>query len=141
MKISLKKCHFTYSELKALGHVVSGLSLGIDKNKVAAALLEPINQAKKEMQSSLGFAGYYRQHIKYFERIAKSLYMLCDQQELYEMTEEGVKSYEELKNSLENSPFLLIPDWNLPFKLYLDACGEGLGAALHQTKIINDKPV
>ncbi|MBW0530739.1 hypothetical protein O181_070454 [Austropuccinia psidii MF-1] len=42
MKISLKKCHFSYSELKALGHVVFGLSLGIDKNKVAAVLLEPI---------------------------------------------------------------------------------------------------
>ncbi|MBW0535003.1 hypothetical protein O181_074718 [Austropuccinia psidii MF-1] len=26
-------------------------------------------------------------------------------------------------------------------KLYIDACGEGLGAALHQTQIINDKPV
>ncbi|MBW0519312.1 hypothetical protein O181_059027 [Austropuccinia psidii MF-1] len=57
MKISLKKCHFAYSELKALGHVVSGLN------------------------------------------------------------------------------------WKLPFKLYIDACGEGLGAALHQTQIINDKPV
>ncbi|MBW0549255.1 hypothetical protein O181_088970 [Austropuccinia psidii MF-1] len=53
------------------------------------------------------------------------------------MTEERVKAYEELKNS----PFLLIPDWKLPFKLYIDACGEGLGAALHQTQIINDKPV
>ncbi|MBW0562455.1 hypothetical protein O181_102170 [Austropuccinia psidii MF-1] len=31
MKISLKKGHFAYSELKALGYVVSGLSLGIDK--------------------------------------------------------------------------------------------------------------
>ncbi|MBW0528165.1 hypothetical protein O181_067880 [Austropuccinia psidii MF-1] len=39
MKISLKKCHFGFKELKALGHVVSGLSLGIDKNKVAAGLL------------------------------------------------------------------------------------------------------
>ncbi|MBW0514828.1 hypothetical protein O181_054543 [Austropuccinia psidii MF-1] len=26
-------------------------------------------------------------------------------------------------------------------KLYIDACGEGLGSALHQTQIINDKPV
>ncbi|MBW0479942.1 hypothetical protein O181_019657 [Austropuccinia psidii MF-1] len=50
MKISLKKCHFAYSELKALGHVVAGLSLGIDKNKVAAVLLKPIPQTKKEMQ-------------------------------------------------------------------------------------------
>ncbi|MBW0561201.1 hypothetical protein O181_100916 [Austropuccinia psidii MF-1] len=57
------------------------------------------------------------------------------------MTEERVKAYEELKNSLTNSPFLLIPDWKLPFKLYIDACGEELGAALHQTQIINDKPV
>ncbi|MBW0505839.1 hypothetical protein O181_045554 [Austropuccinia psidii MF-1] len=50
MKISLKKCHFPYSELKALGHVVSGLSLGIDKNKVAEVLLKPMPQTKKKMQ-------------------------------------------------------------------------------------------
>ncbi|MBW0533426.1 hypothetical protein O181_073141 [Austropuccinia psidii MF-1] len=36
MKISLKKFYFGFEELKALGHVVSGLSLGIDKIKVAA---------------------------------------------------------------------------------------------------------
>ncbi|MBW0540287.1 hypothetical protein O181_080002 [Austropuccinia psidii MF-1] len=34
-----------------------------------------------------------------------------------------------------------MPEWKLPFKLYIDACGEGLGAMLHQTQIINDKPV
>ncbi|MBW0497853.1 hypothetical protein O181_037568 [Austropuccinia psidii MF-1] len=28
----------------------------------------------------------------------------------------------------------------LPFKLYIDACGEGIGAALHQVQIVNDKP-
>ncbi|MBW0463798.1 hypothetical protein O181_003513 [Austropuccinia psidii MF-1] len=50
MKISLKKCHFAYSELKALGHVVSGLSFGIDKNKEAAVLFKPMLQTKKEMQ-------------------------------------------------------------------------------------------
>ncbi|MBW0566028.1 hypothetical protein O181_105743 [Austropuccinia psidii MF-1] len=57
------------------------------------------------------------------------------------MTEERVKAYEELKNSLANAPFLLMNNWKLPFKLYIDACGEGLGAALPQTQIINDKPV
>ncbi|MBW0514063.1 hypothetical protein O181_053778 [Austropuccinia psidii MF-1] len=93
------------------------------------------------MQSFLGFAGYYRQHIKDFEKIAKSLYKLCDQERFYQMTEERVKAYEELKNSLTNAPFLLMPYWKLPFKLYIDACGEGLGAVLHQTQIINDKPV
>ncbi|MBW0541410.1 hypothetical protein O181_081125 [Austropuccinia psidii MF-1] len=113
MKISLKKCHFAYNELKSLGHVVSGLR----------------------------FSGYYRQHIKDFARISNSFYNLCDQQTVYETTEERVKAYEELKISLTNAPFLLIPNWKLPFKLYIDACGEGLGAALHQTQIINDKRV
>ncbi|MBW0551102.1 hypothetical protein O181_090817 [Austropuccinia psidii MF-1] len=56
------------------------------------------------------------------------------------MTKERVKVYDELKNSLTNAPFLLIPDWKLPFKVYIAACGEGLGAALHQTQIINEKP-
>ncbi|MBW0496987.1 hypothetical protein O181_036702 [Austropuccinia psidii MF-1] len=93
------------------------------------------------MQSFLGFTGYYRQDMKDFERISKSLYKLCDQQKVYEMTEEKVKAYEELKKTLKNAPFLLLPDWKLPFKLYVDSYGEGLGAALHQTQIINDKPV
>ncbi|MBW0538046.1 hypothetical protein O181_077761 [Austropuccinia psidii MF-1] len=92
------------------------------------------------MQSFLGFAGYYRQHIKDFARIAKSLYKLCDQQTVYEMTKERFKAYEELKSCLTNAAFLLIPDLKLPFKLYIDACGEILGAALYQTQIINDKP-
>ncbi|MBW0553207.1 hypothetical protein O181_092922, partial [Austropuccinia psidii MF-1] len=83
MKIPLKKCHFSYSELKALGHVVSGLSLRIDKNKVAEVLLKPMTQTKKEKQSFLGFAGCNRQHIKDFEKIAKSLYKLCDQETVY----------------------------------------------------------
>ncbi|MBW0533837.1 hypothetical protein O181_073552 [Austropuccinia psidii MF-1] len=135
----MKKCHLEYSELKALGHVVTGLSLGIDKNKVEAVLLKPMPQTKKEMKSFLGVAGYYRQHIKDFSRMAKSLYKLCDQQTVYEMTEERVKAYEELKNSLKNAQFLIIPDSKLPFKLYIDSCGEGLDAALHQTQIINDK--
>ncbi|MBW0490262.1 hypothetical protein O181_029977 [Austropuccinia psidii MF-1] len=73
--------------------------------------------------------------------MAKSFYKLCDQQTVYEVTEERLKAYEELKNDLTNAPFPLMPDWKLPLKLYIDACGEGLGAALHQTQIINDKPV
>ncbi|MBW0514235.1 hypothetical protein O181_053950 [Austropuccinia psidii MF-1] len=34
-----------------------------------------------------------------------------------------------------------MPDWKLPFKLYIDGYGGALGAALHQTQIINDKAV
>ncbi|MBW0481234.1 hypothetical protein O181_020949 [Austropuccinia psidii MF-1] len=103
-------------------------------------LLEDIVTRTKKMQSFLGFSDYYGQHIKYFKRISKSLYKLCGQQAVYEMTEERVKAYEEFKKSLTNYPSLLIPYGKIPFKLYINACGEGLGSALHQTQIINHKP-
>ncbi|MBW0543369.1 hypothetical protein O181_083084 [Austropuccinia psidii MF-1] len=57
------------------------------------------------------------------------------------MTVDRVKSFESLRQALTTSPLLLIPDFKLPFKLYIDSSGDGLGAALHQVQIINDKPV
>ncbi|MBW0564339.1 hypothetical protein O181_104054 [Austropuccinia psidii MF-1] len=141
MKISLKKCHFGFKELKALGHVVSGLSLAIDKNKVAAVFLKPIPQKKKEIKSFLGFAGYYRQQIKDFASISRSLSKLCDNDTVFEMTVDRVKAFESLREALTTAPLLLMTDFKLPFKLYIDASGDGLGAALPQVQIINDKPV
>ncbi|MBW0517171.1 hypothetical protein O181_056886 [Austropuccinia psidii MF-1] len=78
MQISLKKFHFGFKELKALGHVVSGLFLGIYKDKVAAVLLKPMPQNKKDIQSFLGLAVYYRQHIKDFVSIARPLSKFCE---------------------------------------------------------------
>ncbi|MBW0514819.1 hypothetical protein O181_054534 [Austropuccinia psidii MF-1] len=141
MKISLKKCHIGFKEFKALGHLVSGLPLGIDKNKVAAVLLKPMSQNKKEIQSFLGFAGYYRQHIKDFASIERPLYELCDKDTVFEMTVDRVKAFESLRQALNTAPLVLMPDFKLPFKLYVDASGDGLGAALHQVQTINDKPV
>ncbi|MBW0486408.1 hypothetical protein O181_026123 [Austropuccinia psidii MF-1] len=104
MKISLKKCPFGFKELKELGHVVSGLSLGIDKNKVAAVLLKPMPQSKQENQSSLGFAGYYRQHIKDFASISRPLYKLCDKDTVFEMTVDRVKAFASLRQALTTAP-------------------------------------
>ncbi|MBW0581727.1 hypothetical protein O181_121442 [Austropuccinia psidii MF-1] len=110
MKISLKKCNFGFEELKALGHIVSGLSLGIDKNKVAAVLLKPIPQNKKEVMSFLAFASYYRQHLKDFAILGKSLYRICDQQTVFEMKQERIKAYEKIRKALTEAPLLLMPD-------------------------------
>ncbi|MBW0474702.1 hypothetical protein O181_014417 [Austropuccinia psidii MF-1] len=120
MRISPKKCNFGFHELKALGHVVSGLSLGVDKNKVAAVLLKSIPQIKKEMMSFLGFASDYRQHLKDLGIHSRSLYRICDQQTVFEMTQERIQEYHEIKYSLTNSPLL--------------------GSALHQVQIVPDKP-
>ncbi|MBW0567959.1 hypothetical protein O181_107674 [Austropuccinia psidii MF-1] len=57
------------------------------------------------------------------------------------MTVDRFKAFESLREALTTSPLLLMPVFKLPFKLYIDASGDGLGAALHQYQIIKDKPV
>ena len=140
MKISMNKCQFGFQELKALGHIVSGLSIAIDQNKVAAVMMKPMPSNVKEIQSFLGFAGYYRQHIKDFAKISGCLYKLTSPNTAFEMTEERVTAFNKLKEILTSAPILLMPDSSKPFKLYVDASMEGLGAALHQIQIIDDLP-
>ncbi|MBW0512749.1 hypothetical protein O181_052464 [Austropuccinia psidii MF-1] len=132
------ECNFGQQELLALGHKVSGLSLEIDQNKVAAVLQNEVPKNIKELQSFLGYASYYKNHIKTFDNITSSLYKLCSKDVVFEITKEGRDAYERIKYELTNAPVLILPDFELPFKLYIDAaCSQGSGAALHQRQIVD----
>ncbi|MBW0557792.1 hypothetical protein O181_097507 [Austropuccinia psidii MF-1] len=141
LKISLKKCNFGQQELLALGHKVSGLSLAIDQNKVSALLQKPVPKSIREIKSFLWFASYYRNHNKNFTHINTSLYKLCSKDVVFEITKERRDAYERIKYELTNAPVLILPDIELPFKLYIDAaCSQGLEAALHQRQIVDGEP-
>ncbi|MBW0473212.1 hypothetical protein O181_012927 [Austropuccinia psidii MF-1] len=93
------------------------------------------------MQSFLGFSSYQRNHIKTFAHITSSLYKLFSKDVVFEITKERRDAYERIKYELANAPVLILPDFELPFKLYIDAaCGQGLGAALHQRQIVDGEP-
>ncbi|MBW0479685.1 hypothetical protein O181_019400 [Austropuccinia psidii MF-1] len=141
LKISLKKCNFCQQELLALGHKVSVISLSIDQKKVAAVLLKPIPKNIKEMQLFRGFSSYYKNHIRSSAYIISSLYRLCSKDVVFEINKERRNAYERIKHELTTAPVLNLPELELPFKLYIDeACSQGLGAALHQGKILNGEP-
>ncbi|MBW0466241.1 hypothetical protein O181_005956 [Austropuccinia psidii MF-1] len=141
LKILLKKCNFGQQELLALGNGISGLSLAIDENKVAAVLQKPVPRNIKERQSFLGFSSYYRNHIKNFAHIASSLYKLCSKDSVFDITKERGNPYERIKHELKNAPVLILPDFELPFKFFIyAACSQGLGEALHQRQISDGEP-
>ncbi|MBW0469113.1 hypothetical protein O181_008828 [Austropuccinia psidii MF-1] len=121
MKISLKKWDFGQQELLGLGHKVSGLSLAMKQNKVAAVLQKPVPKSIKEIQYFLGFASYYRSHIKIFSHITSSLYRLCSKDLAFEITKERRDAYESIKYKLTNAPFFILPDFELQFMFYIDA--------------------
>ncbi|MBW0486754.1 hypothetical protein O181_026469 [Austropuccinia psidii MF-1] len=84
---------------------------------------------------------YYRNHIKNFAHITSSLYKLCSKDLVFEITKERRDAYDRIKHELTNAPMLILPDFELPFKLYKDAeCNQGLGAALHQRQIVDGEP-
>ncbi|MBW0508871.1 hypothetical protein O181_048586 [Austropuccinia psidii MF-1] len=121
--------------------LISGLSLAIDQNKVATVLQKPVPKNIKEIQSFLGFASYYRKHIKHFAHITSRLYNLCSKDVVFEITKERRDSYERIKHELTNAPVLILPDFELPFKFYIDAAfSQGLGASLHQRQIVDGEP-
>ncbi|MBW0476258.1 hypothetical protein O181_015973 [Austropuccinia psidii MF-1] len=121
VKISLKKCSFGQQELMELGHKVSGLSMAIDQNKLAGVLLKPVTKKIKEIQSFLGFSSYYKNHIRNFAHITSSLYNLCSKDVFFEITKERSDAYEWIKYELTNAPVLILPEFELPFRLYKDA--------------------
>ncbi|MBW0587483.1 hypothetical protein O181_127198 [Austropuccinia psidii MF-1] len=93
------------------------------------------------MKSFLGFASYYRNHIIKFAHITISLYRLCSKDVVIEITKERRDAYEKIKHELTNAPVLILPDFELPFRLYIDAaCSQGLGEALHQRQIVDGEP-
>ncbi|MBW0538979.1 hypothetical protein O181_078694 [Austropuccinia psidii MF-1] len=141
LKISLNKCKFGQQKLLGLGHKVSFLSLEVYQKKVAAVLRKPVPNNIKEMQSFLGLASYYINHIKNFAHITSITYNLCSKDVVFEITKQRRDEYQRIKYRLTNASVLILPDFALPFKLYIDeACSQGLGAALHQRQIVDGEP-
>ncbi|MBW0485357.1 hypothetical protein O181_025072 [Austropuccinia psidii MF-1] len=117
LKISLKKCNFAQQELLALENKVSHLSLEIHQHNKEAVLLKPVPNKIKEMKSFLGFSNYYGNHIRNFAHITSSLYKLCSKDVVFEINNERRDAYERIKHQLPNAPVLILPEFELQFKL------------------------
>ncbi|MBW0493819.1 hypothetical protein O181_033534 [Austropuccinia psidii MF-1] len=93
------------------------------------------------MQSFLGSSSYHRNQSKQFSHIASSIYKLCLKDVVFEITKERRDAYEKIKYELTNQPVLILPDFELPFKINVDAaCSQLPGAALYHRKIVDGEP-
>jgi Reverse transcriptase (RNA-dependent DNA polymerase) len=94
-KLYLKpeKCDWEKLEVEYLGHIISGSNVKMDPGKVKAISQWKEPRNKKELQSFLGFANYYRKFIEGYGSIAKPMTKLTsnetwtwgpDQQEAFD---------------------------------------------------------
>ncbi|MBW0476565.1 hypothetical protein O181_016280 [Austropuccinia psidii MF-1] len=66
-------------------------------------------------------SSYYRNHIKRLSHKTSSLHRLCSKDVSFEFMKERRDAYESIKHELTNAPALILPDFELPFKFYIDA--------------------
>ncbi|GEM09729.1 retrotransposon polyprotein [Rhodotorula toruloides] len=138
--MSPAKCFFGFSQIRQLGHRVSGVLLGIDDNKIVAVKTWPAPTTVKELQVWLGFTGYFRKFIPNYGAITRPLTRLLGKDTPWQWTKECQEAFEKLKDLLLNAPVLGQPDYHLPFELSTDASVRGLGGCLEQIQQLDGAP-
>lgn len=73
LKLKGSKCEFLRTQVQYLGHIVSSRGVETDPSKVVALMKWPVPTCIKELQSCLGFSGYYRRFLEGYAEIAKPL--------------------------------------------------------------------
>ena len=128
-----KKCKLFRAEVEFLGHIISHNSVMPDPARVSAILDYPTPTTIKQLQTFLGFVGYYRRFVPHLADKAAPLYSLLKKGKQWRWRETvEQRAIVELKQALTSPPLLRPPDSSLPFLLHTDASDTGLGAVLSQ---------
>lgn len=123
--------------MQYLGHVVSSEGVATEPNKTSAVEDWPTPTITKQVLSFLGFVGYYRRFILGFSKVAAPLHALLrgtkGQGSMpIKWFPECQEAFDKLKRALISAPVLAYADFTKPFRVYVDASLEGLGAVLSQ---------
>nr|GEV49440.1 hypothetical protein [Tanacetum cinerariifolium] len=114
-----EKCHFMVKERIILGHKISKNGLEVDRSKVDVIAKLPYPMTVKGVRSFFGHAGFYRKFIQDFSKIARPMTHLLDKETPFVFSKDCIDAFETLKKKLTEAPILVVPDWNLPFKLII----------------------
>ena len=73
LKIKPSSVKIGYSQMRCLGHRMSGTGLGIDPDKLKELADWPQPKTGEQLQSFLGFATFLRQHVRHFADLTAPL--------------------------------------------------------------------
>jgi hypothetical protein len=126
------KCVFATAVVDYLGHRIGPGKVQPRELKVQALLNFPRPTNRKQLQSYLGLAGYYRRYIPHFALLSASLTDMLRKGCPFTWTPRAEESFVEIKSRLASRPVLRPPDFSRPFNIGVDASGVAIGAHLFQ---------
>ncbi|CAM5076411.1 unnamed protein product [Natator depressus] len=134
LTVKAKKCQIGLNRVTYLGHQVGQGTISPLQAKVDAIQRWPVPKSKKQVQSFLGLAGYYRRFVPHYSQIAAPLTDLTKKKQpnAVQWTEKCQKAFNKLKATLMSDPVLRAPDFDKPFLVTTDASERGVGAVLMQ---------
>ena len=147
LKLKPSKCELFWQQLAYLGHVISAQGIATDESKIEAIKNWPTPTNIMEVQSFLGFMGYYRRCIPKLAQVAQPLHELTSgenagkKKAAIKRDSRCQQAFDVLKKLCTTVPMLAYADFTKPFKLHTDVCGTGLGAVLYQTQEDGTKAV
>ncbi|CAM4632972.1 unnamed protein product [Caretta caretta] len=134
LTIKAKKCQIGLNRVTYLEHQVGQGTINPLQAKVNAIQNLLVLKSKKQVQSFLDLAGYYRQFVPHNSQIATQLNDVTrkKQPNAVQWTEKCKKAFNRLKAALTSDPVLRAPDFDQPFIVTTDVSEYGVGAVLMQ---------
>jgi hypothetical protein len=115
-----------------LGHIIFAEGIAVDPSKVQEVPDWKSPRLVTQIRSFLGLAGYYRQFIPNFSKIAKPMTQLLEKEVKFKWSPQCEEAFLTLKKLLTTAPVLAQPDIEKPFDVYCIASGMGIGGVLMQ---------
>ena len=134
LTIRPSKCIFGTNTIDFIGHTLREGEKSLLRTNVEKVLNAPRPKTKKQVQSFMGLAGYYREFMPNFSAITAPLTDLVKKGNPNNVKWEDAqeRAYQTIKKMLSEDPVLKLPDPNKQFTLRTDGSDEGIGSVLLQ---------
>ena len=138
------KCRFGHSQIEYVGHVIDQDGITFSREKIAKVLQIPKPIKEKELKSFLGLANYFRDHVPNHSTTVHPLNELLrnyTRSKRIEWNTAAEAAFIQIKEDINQCPFLFFLDEFSPVTLHTDASDYGIGAYLFQTVGGIERPI
>src|SRR6202789_4453804 len=134
-----EKCEFEKTSIEYLGLIISEGEMRMDPVKVAGVTEWTTPTNRKEVQSFLGFANFYRRFIEGFSHHTKPLFELTKKDRKWSWSATEQSAFDEIKTAITSSPILRFADDAKSFRIEADSSDYTTGSVLSQQSSDNLK--